>query len=188
MPNEVLTIPVLYPIISGACTLLISLFGLFSPFVCTEREFINDTNWYLSKLRGFRIDKLKGFLSESYNLKISENSKEENTTSCYIHDIYECFADDMEEFITADYAIRDSLKRYKNTNTSFMVILWLSVAIIILSLIFNFVKPFNNYLNILFYFTLLLVIVQLINILCLRYLCISSQNMYQNNIFRGHQK
>lgn len=188
MPSEILTIPMLYPIISGACTLLISLFGLFSPFVCTEREFINDTNWYLSKLRGFRIDKLKGFMAESYNLRISENSKEENTASCYIHDIYECFADDIEEFISSDFKIRECLKKYKMTNTSFMIILWLSVATIISSLIFNVVKSLNIYLNILFYFTILLVIAQLINIVYLRYLCIASQSMYQNNIFRGHQK
>lgn len=188
MANEILTISMLYPIISGACSLLVSLFGLFSPFICTEREFINDTNWYIAKLRGFRIDKLKGFVSESFNLKISENAKEETQKGCYIHDIYECFADDIEEYISVDYDIRKCLKKYKITNTSFMITLWLSVAAVILSLVFNYVKSLNVYLSILFYCTILFVFVQLINIIFLRYLCMHSQNIYQHKIFRGHRK
>ena len=107
MTNEILSVPMMYPIISGVCSLLVSLFGLFSPFICTEQEFIKDSNWHISLLRGMRIDKLKGFISEACNVSINENSS--NTTKVsYITDIYECFIDDMEEYILVDNKIRKS--------------------------------------------------------------------------------
>ena len=184
MTNEILSVPMMYPIISGVCSLLVSLFGLFSPFICTEQEFIKDSNWHISLLRGMRIDKLKGFISEACNVSINENSS--NTTKVsYITDIYECFIDDMEEYILVDNKIRKSLNKYKITNTSFMIVLWFSVATIVFSLICKHVIAFNRCLNLLFYFSIFLVIVQLINIIYLRYLCISSQDTYKHNIFKG---
>ena len=184
----ILTVPITYPIISGILSLLISLFGLFSPFICTEREFINDVNWYLSKLRGLRIDKLKGFISETFNINIANDSLENSSKLPYIIDIYECFVDDIEEIIFTDNELRKYLNKYRLTNTSFMIVLWFSVASIVISLICNHVKLFNGLLNYIFYFTVLLVVIQLANIIYLRYLCIHTQDTYQQNIFRGKQK
>ncbi len=184
MTNELLSVPMIYPIISGICSLLVSLFGLFSPFICTEQEFIKSSNWHISLLRGMRIDKLKGFILETFNLNINENSSD-NTKVSYITDIYECFVDDMEEYILVDNKIRKCLDKYRMTNTSFMLVLWLSVATIIASLICKHISALNQCLNFLFYFSILLVIVQLINIIHLRCLCISSQDTYQHNIFKG---
>ena len=187
MNNDVLSI--YYPIISAACSLLISLFGLFSPFVCSEKEFINDANWHIAKLRGFRIDKLKGFISEVFNLKLEDSSTNEKESKVnYITDIYECFTDDIEDCIIIDNKIKQYLKKYRGINTAFMLILWFSVAIIILSLICKWFKIENIFITILFIFSIILAVLQLANILYLRYLCISSQDTYLHNIFRGMQK
>lgn len=182
MANELLTVPVIYPIISGICSILVSLFGLFSPFICTEQEFIKNSNWHISLLRGMRIDKLKGFVSETLN--INENNSSDTRVS-YIRDIYECFVDDMEEYIIVDSKIRKHLSRYKTINSSFMIILWFSVATIVASLICKHISNLNPFLNFLFYFSIILVLFQLVNILYLRHLCISSQDTYQHNIFKG---
>lgn len=182
MTNEILTVPITYPIISGICSLLVSLFGLFSPFICTEQEFIKNSNWHISLLRGMRIDKLKGFISEALN--INENNSSDTRVS-YIRDIYECFVDDMEEYIIVDNKIRKCLNKYKIINSSFMLILWFSVATIVASLICKHISVLNPCLNFLFYFSIILVVLQLINILCLRHLCISSQDTYQHSIFKG---
>lgn len=184
---DLLTVPVIYPIISGVLTIGISLFGLFSPFVGTEIEFTKDSNWHLAKLQGMRIDKLKRFIAEVLNLKITEDNSEDNRVS-YVVDIYECFATDIEEIIILENKIRVLLNRYRATMTSFMVVLWLSVVSIIISLICKQIILLNTFLNYIFNFVIVLVLIQLFNIIYLRYLFIHSQNAYQLHIFRGNQK
>ncbi len=185
--SDLQIVPVVYPIISGVLTLGISLFSLFSPFVGTEIEFTKDANWYLSKLQGMRIDKLKRFISEVLNLKVAEDNSEDNRMP-YVVDIYEYFSTDMEEIIHLENKIKHFLNKYRITMTSFMIVLWLSVTSIIISLIFKQIIKLNIFLNYIFYFAILLVLVQLFNIIYLRYLFISSQNTYQLHIFRGKEK
>lgn len=184
---DLLTVPVIYPVLSGVLTLGISLFSLFSPFVGTEIEFTKDANWYLTILQGRRIDKLKRFISEVLNIKIAEDNPENNRMP-YVTDIYEYFATDIEEIIFLENKIRKFLNNYRKTMTSFMIVLWLSVASIILSLIFKQLISLNIFLNYIFYFAIILVFIQLFNIIYLRYIFIHSQNTYQQHIFRGKQK
>lgn len=186
MTSEIFQTSVLYPIISGVCSLIISLFGLFKPFICSERDFIHDANWHLSIIRGIRIDKLEAFISDVLNTKIAENNKEnvQNKIS-YIANIYECFADDLEECVIIDIKIKALLDKYRLANTLFMAVIWITVTTIVLSLLFNRVTLLNSYLNWLFYLSLFLFFVQLLNILYLRKLSILSQDLYQHNIFRS---
>lgn len=186
MTNEFLQISVIYPIISGVCSLIISLFGIFKPFICPEREFIRDANWNLSKIRGIRIDKLEAFISDVLNTKIVENNKKNSQNKIsYITNIYECFADDLEECIIMDIKIREILNKYRFANTSFMAVIWITVTTIVLSLLFNYVLVLNKFLNVLFYLSLLLFFVQLLNVIYLRWLSTQSQDLYQHSILRS---
>lgn len=186
MTNEFLQISVIYPIISGVCSLIISLFGIFKPFICPEREFIRDANWNLSKIRGIRIDKLEAFISDVLNTKIAENNKKNSQNKIsYITNIYECFADDLEACIIMDIKIREILNKYCFANTSFMAVIWIAVTTIVLSLLFNYVLVLNKFLNVLFYLSLLLFFVQLLNVIYLRWLSIQSQDLYQHSILRS---
>ena len=186
MTNEFIQISAIYPIISGVCSLIISLFGIFKPFICPEREFIRDANWNLSKIRGIRIDKLEAFISDVLYTKMAENNKKNSQNKVsYITNTYECFADDLEECIVMDIKIRELLSKYRFANTSFMAVIWVTVTTIVLSLLFNYVLVLNKFLNWLFYVSLLLFFVQLLNVICLRWFSIQSQDLYQHNILRS---